>query len=117
LVNVLNRVLVFASYICCSLVLLSFAMFASDQLAGASAHQQREVVAGINTSPPPRHRRKPEGQPRRFIDGAAGVLTSPFESIVQSDNVWVLHVAPALIALLFYGVGLGFLARYAAGMS
>jgi hypothetical protein len=45
------------------------------------------------------------------------VLTSPFRSIVQSDSQWVLHGVPTIFALLVYGVGLGYLARFSRGTS
>lgn len=113
---VIQRILVVSSFVCCALVCISLALFARDQATGASRHQQHEVVAGIPASRPAR-RPKPAQQPRRFIDGAAHALTSPFDSIVQSDNPWVLHAVPALLALLVYGVGLRFLARWSSGLS
>jgi len=56
-------------------------------------------------------------QPRLFIDEAANVLTSPFDSIVPSDSAWVDHILPTLFSLLVYGVGLGFVARYTSGLN
>jgi hypothetical protein len=58
-----------------------------------------------------------KAQPRRFIDGAAHTLTAPFRSIVHSNNQWVLHAIPTFFALLLYGAGIGFLARYSSGFS
>jgi len=119
--GVIHRILVLVAIGCCGLVLASFALFARDQLAGASKHQQsalvvtRPSVTQVAPPPPPRHRVK--RQPRRFIDNAADTLTSPFHSIVQSDNQWVLRGAPTVFALLVYGVGLGYLARYTRGLS
>jgi hypothetical protein len=113
---VIHRLLVLAACVCSAFVLVSFAMFARDQLAGASAHQ----VAEINTSDPiPSGTPKAvhHAQPRRFIDGAASTLTSPFSSIVQSDNPWVKHALPTVFALLVYGVGIGYVARFTRGMS
>jgi hypothetical protein len=114
---VFHRVLVLTACLCCGLVSVSFALFARDQLAGASKHQQSELVANQPITPgvtPIHHGR---AQPRRFIDGAARALTSPFRSIVRSDNAWVLHAIPTFFALLIYGVGLGYLARYSSGQS
>jgi hypothetical protein len=113
---VIHRLLVLVACVCSAFVLVSFAMFARDQLAGASAHQ----VAEINTSDPiPSGTSKPvhHAQPRRFIDGAASTLTSPFSSIVQSDNPWVKHALPTVFALLIYGAGIGYVARFTRGMS
>lgn len=114
---VLNRTLVLTAFACCLVVLASFTMFARDQMAGASVHQQTELGVGASSSPGsarPHHR---EGQPGRFINGAASALTSPFRSIIKTDNQWVQHGFPAICALLLYGGGLGFLARFSRGLS
>jgi hypothetical protein len=96
-------------------VVVSFGLFARDQFSGASQNQQQEIVAGAPHVPgvtpqPTRHR-----QPRRFIDAAARKLEDPFENIVTSSDDWVKEGAPALLAFLVYGAGLGFVARYAHG--
>jgi hypothetical protein len=114
---VVHRALVLVAFICCALVALSFAMFARDQLAGASKHQQTEIASGVAPNPGAVPVVNHHGQPRRFIDGAASKLTSPFRSIVQSDSAWVLHGLPTIFALLAYGVGLGYLARFSSGLS
>jgi hypothetical protein len=114
---VIHRVLVLTAFVCCGLVIASFALFARDQLAGASQHQQNELVSAASASLAPAPTNHVPGQPKRFIDGAARVLTSPFRSIVQSDSQWVLHGVPTIFALLVYGVGLGYLARFSRGMS
>jgi hypothetical protein len=111
--SVISRILRWTAFVCCALVLLSFGMFARDETAGASAHQQTELVAGSSASPAASGPVKPHAQPRRFIDGATKVLTSPFDAIVQSKNDWVKRGLPALFALLAYGLGLGCVARYA----
>jgi hypothetical protein len=111
--RVISRVFRLTAFACCALVVASFAMFARDQVAGASQHQQTELVAGAHptaaSSAPVKH-----AEPRRSIDGAAKVLTKPFDAIVQSSNPWVSHGLPALFALLVYGLGLGYLARFSA---
>jgi hypothetical protein len=113
---VISHVLKLLSFACCALVILSFAMFARDQMAGASANQQTELASGSNT-PTPAAPAKPHAQPRRFIDGAAKDLTAPFDAVVQSNNVWVKNALPAVFALLVYGLGLGYLARYSSGLA
>jgi hypothetical protein len=107
--------LVLVAYVCCGLVVASFVMFARDQISGASIHQQNEIAVGAPHDPGVTPVGTRYGQPRRFIDGAARALTAPFRSIVQSDSEWVLHSVPTLFALLVYGVGLGYLARYSSG--
>jgi hypothetical protein len=112
--GVIHRLLVWAAFACSALVLASFVMFAHDQATAGSRHQQTELV-GATTSAVPAvvH----HSQPRRLIDGAAKALTSPFRSLVHSTNAWVVHGVPALLGLLAYGLGLGFLARYSRGFS
>jgi hypothetical protein len=110
--EVISRVLRLTAFVCCALVALSFAMFARDQAAGASEHQQTELVAGPHQALTASTSSKPHAQPRRFIDGAAKVLTAPFDAIVQSSNDWVKHGLPAVFALIVYGLGLGYLARF-----
>jgi Na+-transporting NADH:ubiquinone oxidoreductase subunit NqrC len=110
-------VLVCTSLACCVLVAASFAMFARDQMAGASQHQQNEIIAGAPTTTGSVPVHKVTAQPRRFIDAAAKDLTAPFHAIVQSDSQWVMRGVPTIIALLAYGVGFGYLARFSRGMS
>jgi hypothetical protein len=45
------------------------------------------------------------------VDDANDVLLGPFIDLVDSDNAWVSHGVPTLLALLLYGVGLGFVAN------
>lgn len=94
------------------IVLVSFGLFAIDQLAGASEEQQAEVVGADVTLPSPHA----EPQPRRFIDGAARDLLRPFAPLVTSTNAWGERTLPTLVALLVYGFGLGFLARASKGL-
>jgi hypothetical protein len=118
---VIYRLIKLVAFVCCALVVMSFAMFARDQMAGASERQTVALIPGsaaaaaaaaAGAPATPRH-----AQPRRFIDGAAKTLTAPFNAIVQSSNAWVSHGLPALFALLVYGLGLGYLARYSAGLA
>jgi hypothetical protein len=88
-------------------------LFARDQVAGASKHQQSELVTAAPTpagAPATAHH---TGQPRAFIDSTAKTLTSPFDSLVRSNNDWVTRGFPTAVALLVYGLGIGFLARFA----
>lgn len=114
--GVVHRVLVLISIACCALVALSFLMFARDQMAAGSKHQQNELIASAPSAPTPAAHRGP-GQPRKFIDDAAKTLTSPFDSIVQSDSQWAVRGLATIAALLVYGVGLGYLARFTRGMA
>ena len=109
-----HRVLVTVAWVCCGLVIASFAIFVQNQLKQGSTRQVQLLGTGApaQTAPP-----APPAQPKRFIDGAAHDLTSPFTSIVASDSPWVNHMVPDIFALLVYGGGLGFVARYASGRS
>ena len=111
--TVISRVLRLTAFVCCALVVASFAMFARDQMAGASQHQQTELVAGARPTGPSGTPVK-HAEPRRAIDAAAKALTSPFDAVMQSSNPWVKRGLRAVFALLVYGLGLGYLARFSA---
>ena len=50
------------------------------------------------------------------IDDADDVLVAPFAPVVSSsESSWVQRGVPTLIALIVYGFGLSFLARFAKG--
>ena len=51
---------------------------------------------------------------REAIDDVNDVLLAPFASLIDSDNAWVNHGVPSLLALLVYGVGLGHARQHAA---
>jgi hypothetical protein len=115
--RVINRLLTYLSIACCTLVVVSFGLFARDQVAGASAHQQTELAAGLPaTAAGGSSSNHTTHQPRRFIDGAASALEAPFKSIVSTNSEWVEHIFPAVFALLVYGLGLGFAARFSRGL-
>jgi hypothetical protein len=113
---VLSGALGFARLVCCGLVIASFAMFADDQINGASKHQVAEIAGqsasrtgtGTVVDPDP-------GQPRRFIDQTASTLTAPFRAVVHSGSQWVQRGFATLCALLVYGFGLGYLTRFSQG--
>jgi hypothetical protein len=113
---VIHRILVITALVCCALVTASFGLFARDQVAGASKHQQNEIIASAPTTTGPVPVHKATAQPRRFIDAAARDLTAPFRSIVQTNSQWVLQGVATIAALLVYGVGLGYLARFSRGL-
>jgi hypothetical protein len=96
-------------------VVVSFGLFARDQFSGASQNQQQEIIAGEPHIPGVVPEKTRHGQPRRFIDEAAARLENPFDGIVSSSSEWEKEGVPALLAVLVYGAGLGFVARYAHG--
>jgi hypothetical protein len=110
---VVHRALVLVAFASCTLVLVSFGLFARDQVAGASQRQQGEIAAGVAPDTSGINGTTPDHkQPRRFIDAAAKGLTTPFRAVIHSSSVWVLEIGPMLMALAVYGFGLGFVSRY-----
>lgn len=112
---VIHRALVLFSLLCCTLLLTSLALFAHDQVRGASRRQTVAAASPALSVTAARPARQPAGQPRRFIDGAAATLTAPFAGIVSSDDPWVARGIPIMIGLLVYGLGAGMAARFALG--
>jgi hypothetical protein len=103
------------SRIACLIVIVSFGLFVIEQTSSASTHQQ-EAVNGTNggpTSTPPATHPAKEDEAHKVIDEVAGKLTSPFSGITAgSTSQWVIRGVGTVMALLVYGVGLGFLARF-----
>ena len=107
---VVDGVLRLASVLATLLVVAGFAMFASDQGSHAS-HQQVSALADPSASQE-RAREVRHSSFREAIDDANDALLKPFAGVTSSSNDWVRRGIPTLLALLVYGVGLGFLARY-----
>ena len=95
--------------VACLIVAAGFVLFAVDELSGASHRQQSEISG---TAAPQPSATAPHKGLRGAIDRADGPLLKPFANIVTSSNAWVERGVPTLMALLVYGMGLGFLARY-----
>ena len=106
------------------IVLLGFGFFAVDEMDKGSKAQQQALdreLSGSNTdpdvvsvSPTPDEENAREAQNssvREVVDDANDVLLAPFANLIDSNSNWVQHGIPALLALLLYGVGLGFLAN------
>src|SRR5437016_9725076 len=96
---VVSRALMLASLGASAIVLLSFGLFARDQLSGASKHQQIEISQGYPTTPGEIPQPSHHGQPRRFIDGAAHDLMSPFDAVVSTTSAWMRRGSATLFAL------------------
>ena len=126
-----------ASLLCIGAVLVSFGAFVNDQ-AGASSDQTVAKIdhadsveyaptlspttgsSGPNlneASPTPRVERlreKEHGSIREHVDDVNDTLTAPFSGAATSDNIWARRILQGLLAIAVFGVGLGFLGRYAA---
>src|SRR3954453_21403748 len=106
--------------IACSLVLvISFGMFASDQADTG----KKQTVAQLNAedgpatlpAEPAAPEKKKHGPVRTAIENVNEKLVGPFDGIVKGDSPWTQHIVQSLLAFLVFGLGLGFLSRYAAG--
>ncbi len=107
----------------CAVVALGFVLFAIDELNAGSQTQQSKIdqSADGNTdvvvppAPSPEGeaiREREHGKVREAIDDANDVLLTPFSQLVAtSKSNWVTHGVPAVLALLIYGFGIGFLAN------
>jgi hypothetical protein len=104
------------------IVLLGFGFFATDELGRGSQNQQNKLdkeVTGALADPAPiaptsdqeASRERVNGTFHEAVDDANDVLLGPFTDIVDSNDRWVTHGVPALLALLLYGLGLGTLAN------
>jgi hypothetical protein len=105
-----------------AIVVLGFAYFATDELGRGSQNQQNKLdkeVTGAHADPTPiaptadqeSERERVNGPFREAIDDANDVLLGPFTGIIDSNDRWVTHGVPAMMALLLYGLGLGTLAN------
>ena len=103
-------------------ILFGFAFFAADELDRGSRTQQQALdnqLAGLHADPNPiaptpddeAAREAAHSSVREVVDDVNDLLLGPFVDLVDSDEVWVNHGVPALLGLLLYGVGLGFLAN------
>lgn len=90
-------------------------MFATDQAGSASRHQVAEIAAGAPPQTTTTVTDAHPGQPRAFIDGAAKALTAPFRAVLHSGSQWAQEIFATVCALLLYGVGLGYIARFSQG--
>lgn len=122
----ISTLLKLTSLACCAIVVLSFATFASDQaghgsketvsrIASADESQPLATTTSVDQAPVAGRTRqvKRHGELRQKLDAANHALTSPFAGVAGGGSAWTQHIVAALLALLTFGVGLGFLARYA----
>lgn len=104
------------------IIMLGFTFFAVDELDRGSRNQQQALsheLEGKQADPAPiapapedeAAREAAHSGLRERIDDVNDVLLGPFVDVVDSDDTWVVHGVPTLLALLLYGVGLGFIAN------
>ncbi|MGH2823952.1 MAG: hypothetical protein ACRDLY_13205 [Thermoleophilaceae bacterium] len=103
-------------------VLFGFAFFAVDELDRGSKTQQQALtneLEGRSEDPAPIARSSSDEAAREaahsgfreVIDDVNDVLLGPFVDLVDSKDAWVIRGVPTILALLLYGLGLGFLAN------
>ena len=104
------------------IVLLGFAFFAVDEMDRGSKTQQNLLereTKGSQYDPAPiaptpdqeAAREQVNGTVHEAVDDANDMLLDPFAGIVDSNDRWVTHGVPTLLALLLYGLCLGMLAN------
>jgi hypothetical protein len=107
-----------AAMAACIVALLSFTLFAFDQITTASQAQQSQLTAQADSpagasDPAPAAGTKPHSNVRRTLDDASTELGAPFHGITtQSSSIWGQHILQTLLVLLVYGFSLGFAARF-----
>jgi len=113
-----ERTLRTISYAACALVIIGFVAFAYDQIWVVSDSAQKQIANTALADPSPageRAREHEHTKAREMIDDANDVLLKPFAGIATTTEPWVSRLVPALLALLVYGFGLGYLASFARG--
>jgi len=113
-VSSIVRLIRLASLVICAIVVASFAIFAFEQTKTASKHQTEAITGGSSQSSSSGASRKTsahESSVHKTIDEVAQKLTSPFAGVVSSSSEWVTRGVKLALALLVYGLGVGFLAR------
>jgi hypothetical protein len=109
-------------------VMLSFGAFAVDQARSGSKSSQAGIARTVFVAPPDpagyaepspaqeRVREAAHGTARETLDDVDDVLVAPFAFVTEnSTSAWMRRSIPALLALAVYGLGVGFLSRFAAG--
>jgi hypothetical protein len=109
-----------AAFLTTACVALGFVLFAIDESRAASRSSQDAIAgrsASRTTDPSPRQERARErahSDAREVVDDVNDVLLAPFAfAEPDTDDRWARRGVPTLVALLAYGLGLGFLARVA----
>jgi hypothetical protein len=113
-----------ASVLATAIVVLSFVLFALDETRAASQRSAAETAglqAARSADPNPSQERAREAahsRARELIDDADDVLLAPFAwAAPDTGDKWVRRGVPGLVAVVVYGFGLSFLARYAKGVA
>src|SRR4051794_22714431 len=106
----MSTLLRFVSIACSLVLLVSFAMFASDRAGDGSKHTVAQIGAGDATDAPTADNTaakpaKKHSGVRKAVDGANDKLVAPFTGIVASDSPWTRHIFEGVLAFLVFGLG------------
>jgi hypothetical protein len=119
----MGSVIRLVAILCSGIVLLSFSLFAVDEMGRGSQNQQNALAAELDdgSETPPATiapsakeellREQRNGSFREAVDDANDILLAPFGGLVDSDNVWVANGVPTVLGLLLYGLLLGLVAN------
>ena len=112
----LERPLRYLAIVFSLIIAISFTLFALEDI-GRASEQSEHRVAGLpaaTLSPADeRERERRHGDAREAIDDVNDVLLSPFADVsINAKSRWAQRGVPALLGLLVYGFGLGYLARW-----
>ena len=107
------------SLLACLIVIVSFGLFVVHDTSVASAHQQAVISSGVAPGEPlpqgsvPTSKGSNKSSARHTIDEIAKAVTSPFSGLTESFNSeWLTRGVDLALALLVYGFGFGYLARF-----
>ena len=113
MVGAIGKLLRFASIAICLIVAASFLIFAVDQTRSASGGQQSALRSGSEHGSTVSSSKQHKSALRKGVDDAASTFTSPFAGIVSaSQSEWGEEMVKLLLALVVYGFGLGYIARF-----
>jgi hypothetical protein len=118
----IQALLRYTSILVSAIVVLSFAMWATDQSKSSSSKEVATIGSETSSTtsqqapaPQPKPAKVP-GQPRKAIDDADKQILKPFDGLVSSSNSqWVKKGVPSLLALVVFGFLLNILAGYMPG--
>ena len=112
----LDRPLRYVAVALSLIIAISFTLFALQDIDRASKASEHRVAGYEATNPTAageRDRERRHGQPREIIDDVNDTLLAPFAGVAENETSrWARRGVPALLGLLVYGFGLGYLARF-----
>jgi hypothetical protein len=122
---VLERPLRYIAVRARAVVLASIGLFAIAETRSAPAESRARIAAQERGSRDPEAlaaleaaQNRRHSRARQEIDRANDLLTRPFQGLVEnSESTWMRRGVPGVLALLLFGVGFAFLARFSKGSS